>query len=224
MVGRTALVEGPLHLRRLGRIEIKSGNPQTSFDPLNRAYSLSVQMGNQEQKATSLHLMAVAYRMLNKPQEVLRNEQDALKIWRSVGQKRGLAFSLNEMAKAQASLGNNKDALPNFEEALQIRREIGDKRGLGDTLIDIGNFSNERGDYDQALKTYKEALDLERDLSNPDYRTVLATMIPTDLAAEWQRVATSDNYFAFAEEHGGLDKVRTDPALRLLRLASLRGS
>src|SRR5580704_7468017 len=55
---------------------------------------------------------------------------------------------------------------------------------------------------------------LERDLSNPDYRTVLATMIPTDLAAEWQRVATLDNYLAFADRHGGLEKVLADPTLR----------
>ena len=150
----------------LGRIDIKSGDPQGSFDPLNRAYSLAVQMDNQEQKATSLHLMAVAYRMLSKPQEVLRNEQEAITIWRHVGQKRGLAFSLNEMANAQASLGQTKDAVANFQEALQIRRDIGDKRGLGDTLIDMGNFSDDRGDHDQALKMYKEALELERDIGN----------------------------------------------------------
>ena len=150
----------------LGRIEIKSGDSQGSFDPLNRAYSLAVQMDNQEQKATSLHLMAVAYRNLSKPQEVLRNEQEAITIWRHIGQKRGLAFSLNEMARAQASLGNTKDAAANFQEALQIRRDIGDKRGLGDTLIDMGNFSDDRGDHDQALKMYKEALELERDIGN----------------------------------------------------------
>jgi hypothetical protein len=56
---------------------------------------------------------------------------------------------------------------------------------------------------------------LERDLSNPDYRTVLATMIPTDLAAEWQRVATTDNYLAFSEQHGGQAQVLADPALRV---------
>ncbi len=163
----------------LGRIEIKSGNPQGSFDPLNRAFSLATQVDNQEQKATSLHLIAVAYRMLSKPQEVLNNEQQALKIWREIGQKRGLAFSLNEMAKAQASLGNNKDALPNFEEAMQIRREIGDKRGLGDTLIDMGNFSDYRGDHDQALKMYKEALDLERDLANEGMQAICLNNIGT---------------------------------------------
>ncbi|MGA8540027.1 MAG: tetratricopeptide repeat protein [Terriglobales bacterium] len=150
----------------LGRIQIKSGDSQGSFDPLNRAYSLAVQMDNQEQKATSLHLMAIAYRNLSKPQEVLRNEQDAIAIWRRIGQKRGLAFSLNAMAGAQASLGQNKDAMANYQEALQIRRDIGDKRGLGDTLIDMGNFSNAQGDYDQALKMYKQALELERDIGN----------------------------------------------------------
>jgi serine/threonine protein kinase/tetratricopeptide (TPR) repeat protein len=156
----------------LGRIEIKSGNPQGSFDPLNRAYSLAVQVDNQEQKAASLHLMAVAYRMLSKPQEVLRNEQEALIIWRRIGQKRGLAFSLNEIARAQASLGITKDAVSNFQEALQIRREIGDKRGLGDTLIDMGNFSDDRGNHDQALKMYKEALELERDIGNESLQAI----------------------------------------------------
>jgi eukaryotic-like serine/threonine-protein kinase len=156
----------------LGRIEIKSGDPQGSFDPLNRAYSLAVQVDNQEQKAASLHLMAVAYRMLGKPPEVLRNEQEALVIWRHIGQKRGLAFSLNELARAQASLGDSKDALSNFQEALQIRREIGDKRGLGDTLLDIGNFHDDRGDHDEALKMYKEALELERDIGNESLQAI----------------------------------------------------
>ncbi len=150
----------------MGRIEINSGNPQGGLDQLNRAYSLAVQLDNQEQKATSLHLMAVAYRILSKPEEVLRSEQEAITIWRQVGQKRGLAFSLNEMARAQAALGKTKEAVSNFQEALEIRREIGDKRGLGDTLIDMGNFSDDRGDHDEALKMYKDALQLERELGD----------------------------------------------------------
>jgi len=156
----------------LARIDIKSGDAQGSFDPLNRAYSLAVQVENQEQKATSLHLMGVAYRMLNKPQEVVREETDALAIWRQIGQKRGLAFSLNEMAKAQEALGKNKDALANFQEALQIRREIGDKRGLGDTLIELGNFYDAAGDHDQGLKMYKEALQMERDVGSEALQAV----------------------------------------------------
>ena len=56
--------------------------------------------------------------------------------------------------------------------------------------------------------------ELQRDLTSKDYLDVLATMIPTDLAAEWQRVATADNYHLFAKRHGGLEKVAADPTLK----------
>ena len=150
----------------MGRVQLKSGDPQGALEPLNHAYSLAVQMDNQEQKAMSLHLTAVAYRNLAKPEEVLRSEKEALTIWRQIGQLRGLAFSLNEMARAQATLGNARESMTNFGEALQIRRDIGDKRGLADTLIDMGNVTDDRGDHDGALKSYKEALQLEREIGN----------------------------------------------------------
>jgi serine/threonine protein kinase/tetratricopeptide (TPR) repeat protein len=150
----------------MGRLAIKSDNAQGALDPLNRALTLAVQLDNQEQKAATLHAMAVAYRMLNRPQDALRDDDDALTIWRSMGQKRGIASSLNEIARSEVLLGKNKEALDNFQEALQIRRDIGDKRGLGDTLIDLGNFYDDRGDHDQALKMYKESLQIERDIGN----------------------------------------------------------
>ncbi|MGA8660414.1 MAG: tetratricopeptide repeat protein, partial [Chthoniobacterales bacterium] len=132
----------------LGRLTTNSGDPQGSLDPLNRAYSLAIQVDNQEQKAASLHARAIAYRMLGKPADALRDEQEALTIWRRIGQKQGLASSLTEMAMAQALLGKARDALGNFRQALQVRREIGDKRGLGDTLVDMGDLVDDRGDHD----------------------------------------------------------------------------
>jgi eukaryotic-like serine/threonine-protein kinase len=170
----------------LGRVAIKSGDAQGSLDPLNRAYTLAIQMDNQEQKASSLHFMAVAYDMLNKPDESLRNEQEALTIWRSIGQKRGLALSLNQMASAQASLGKTKDALASYQEALDVRREIGDRRGLGDTLIDLANFYDDRGDHDQALKMYKEALQIERDLGDESLQAICLNNIGSSYSDKGQ--------------------------------------
>ncbi len=54
---------------------------------------------------------------------------------------------------------------------------------------------------------------LERDLTDSDYHAVLATMIPTDLRAEWQRVATPDNYRLF-EKRLGVEKLESDPTLQ----------
>jgi eukaryotic-like serine/threonine-protein kinase len=155
-----------------GRVAIKNGDPRASLDALNRGLTLSIQLENDEERGTSLHLMGVAYRMLNKPEEAWRNFQEALAIRRYIGQKRGIAFSLNEMAVVEESLGKPKDALVHYQEALQIRREIGDNRGLGDTLLDLGNFYDDRGDHNQALRMYKEALQLERDVGNEGLQAI----------------------------------------------------
>lgn len=55
---------------------------------------------------------------------------------------------------------------------------------------------------------------LERDLTSKEYAAVLATMIPTDLAAEWKRIGTPDNHEAFLQAHGGKEKVLADPQLK----------
>jgi outer membrane protein assembly factor BamB len=56
---------------------------------------------------------------------------------------------------------------------------------------------------------------LAADVHNPGYRKlVLEKMLITDLAAEWQRVATADNAESFLKKHGGRDKVLADPALK----------
>jgi tetratricopeptide (TPR) repeat protein len=83
-----------------GRIALTTGNVQASLEPLNRALSLSIQVGNDEEKATSLHAIGYAYESLNKPEEALRNYQQALEIRRKIGEKRGIAKSLNRMARA----------------------------------------------------------------------------------------------------------------------------
>src|SRR5437870_3324924 len=150
----------------LGRFEVESGNPQAGLESLSRALNLSVQLDNQEQKATSLQLIGYAYSVLNKSDDALRNSKEALAIWRQLGEKRGIADTLNNMARVEDSVGQNKDALGHFQEALEIRREIGDRRGLGDTFIDLGNFYAEHGNHDQALAMYKQSLQIQRDLGN----------------------------------------------------------
>ena len=55
---------------------------------------------------------------------------------------------------------------------------------------------------------------LEKDLGNPDYLKIVGKMIPTDLAAEWRRVATPDNHHLFAKQHGGTAAVTADAALK----------
>jgi outer membrane protein assembly factor BamB len=56
---------------------------------------------------------------------------------------------------------------------------------------------------------------LAGDVKSPAYRKLVTEkMLLTDLAAEWQRVATADNAESFLARHGGKEKVLADPDLR----------
>jgi tetratricopeptide (TPR) repeat protein/tRNA A-37 threonylcarbamoyl transferase component Bud32 len=159
-------------LTAVGRVLIRQRNPQASLEYLNRGLSLSIQLENDEAKATILQAIGVAYKRLNKSDDALRYYQESLAIKRRLGQKRGMAVSLNEIAQVQLSLGKLDEALASFTEALRLRREIGDKKGIGDTLIDLGGFYQGRGQYDDALKLIKESLQIQREVGNQNYEAL----------------------------------------------------
>jgi eukaryotic-like serine/threonine-protein kinase len=164
-------------LWKMGGVEIMSDNPQGSLDYLNRGLTLSIQQGNEEKKARILQATGIAYRLMNKPEEAMRNYQEALPIERRIGDKRGVAASLNEMAQVYALLGKGDAALASFNEAMQVRREIGAKKEIGDTLMDLGNFYEERGQHEQALKMLAESLQIQRDSDDKTYQAVLLNSI-----------------------------------------------
>jgi len=159
-------------LWQMGALEIMSGNAQAALDPLNKGLSLAVQVDNQEQKALILLAVGIAYRLLNKPADALRNYQESLAINEKIGQKRAMASDLNEMAQVQAMTGKSDLAIASLNRALQIRQEIGAKKEAGDSLIDLGNLYLDRGQYDQALKMYKESLDIQRDAGDQNYQAL----------------------------------------------------
>lgn len=71
--------------------------------------------------------------------------------------------------------------------------------------------------WEQRSEAYPLGIELRlvaHDVGDPDYLRVLGTMIPTDLAAEWRRVASPDNFATFVAAHGGPDQVAADPKLK----------
>ena len=155
-----------------GRVEIKRGNPQDSLEFLNSALAAAIQLDNQEEKASILQATGIAYKMLEKPAEALRNFQESLAIKRAIGQKKGIGSSLEEIAQVQMSTGQFDAALQSYQGALAIRREIGDKNGIGSTLIDLGDFYHDRGMQEKALPLFREALQIERELGNESYQAL----------------------------------------------------
>jgi serine/threonine protein kinase/tetratricopeptide (TPR) repeat protein len=153
-------------LLAMGRVEIEAGDAQAGLDYLNRAQSMAIELGNDEEKAQILQAIGVAYSVLNKPQDALQSFQQSLEIKRRLGLKKGIADSLEMIGQMEAVLGKNDAALKDFNEALQLRRDIGDKSGTGDVLNDIARFYNDHSQFDKALTLLKQALQIQVDAGN----------------------------------------------------------
>jgi len=153
-------------LLHLGILENRRNNPQAGLDYLNRGLTITVQLGNDEEKAAILEAIGNSYQGLSKPDDALRNYQDALDTRRRLGDKRGIAEALGWMAEVQQRLGRSEQALKSLEEAVALRREIGDKHGLGESLLDVGLLEESVGRYDEALNATKEALFMFRSVGD----------------------------------------------------------
>ncbi len=166
-------------LLAMGRVEIKSGNPQKGLDPLDQARHIAIDLDIQEQQALILQATGIAYKLMGKPAEALRNYEDSMAINQLLGQKRGVAASLEEIAQVQLSLGKPEEALKAYNDALKIRQEIGAKKEAGDTLNDLGDFYLERGQPDKALQMFKESLQIQRDAGDQTNQALCLSNIGT---------------------------------------------
>jgi serine/threonine protein kinase/tetratricopeptide (TPR) repeat protein len=164
-------------LLAMGRVEIEAGDAQAGLDYLNRAQSMAIELGNDEEKAQILQAIGVAYSVLNKPQDALQSFQQSLEIKRRLGLKKGIADSLEMIGQMEAILGKNDAALKDFNEALQLRRDIGDKSGTGDVLNDIARFYNDHSQFDKALALLKQALQIQMDSGNENSEAVALSNI-----------------------------------------------
>ncbi len=167
-----------------GRVELKAGNAQTGLDFLSRANDLAIRLDNNEQKADILQATGIAYGMLNKPDDALRNYNESLAIKKQIGDKRGEAASLEEIASVEDSSGHPDEALASYKESLALRRAIDDTSGIGNTLIDMGSFYHDHGKPADALTYFTQALQIERELGNESNQALCLNNIGTMHLAE----------------------------------------
>jgi serine/threonine protein kinase/Tfp pilus assembly protein PilF len=149
-----------------GTMEVSAGNANAALEALGNAQRLAVQFDNNEAKAQVLYATGMAYELLNKSEESLRNFRQAIEINKTLGNKGGVANSLREVANVQASVGQSDAALASYQQALDLDREIGAKKNIGATYIDMGVLFEGRGQFDKALQYYKDSLQIQRDLGD----------------------------------------------------------
>ena len=118
------------------------------------------------QEATINLSLGRASDVLGKKQEALDYFQQALTIFREVGDRRGKGMTLSNLGSVYDNLGKKQEALDYFQQALTINREVGDRGNEGTTLSNLGLVYNSLGKKQEALDFYQQALTISREVGD----------------------------------------------------------
>ena len=114
--------------------------------------------------------------------------QEALSLYRDVGDRRGEAKVHNNLGPIHLSNGYHRDALDAYQKSLQIFREIGGPQNEAILHHNIGSVHRYKGSYSEALAACRQALTIYRDIGDlPGEAEVL-----NDIGAIYQSVACYD--------------------------------
>jgi tetratricopeptide (TPR) repeat protein len=96
----------------------------------------------------------------------IKKFEEALRLWRSAGDRTGEAFALKEIGAVYNSLGESRKALESYNQALPLWRETGNRLGEAVTLNNIGIVYNTLGENQKALESLNQGLSLHRAIGN----------------------------------------------------------
>ncbi|WP_333374309.1 tetratricopeptide repeat protein [Microcoleus sp. N9_B4] len=88
--------------------------------------------------------------------------EEALKLYRAVGDRRGEANTLHNVGNVYSGLGEKQKALEYYSQSLALRRAVGDRGGESDTLHNIGFVYSDLGEKQKALEYLNQFLSLMR--------------------------------------------------------------
>jgi len=92
--------------------------------------------------------------------------EEALKISREIGDRRGEGAKLGNMGNTYSHLSEPRKAIEYYEQALKISREIGDRRGEGNRLGELGDAYSHLGEPRKAIEYYEQALKISREIGD----------------------------------------------------------
>lgn len=83
---------------------------------------------------------------------------NALGLFRQLGDKRGIARSIHGLGLVAQYTGDRQQAGERYERSLALFREVGDEHGVADVLADQGVMAREQNDPQRAMERLEESL------------------------------------------------------------------
>jgi CHAT domain-containing protein/tetratricopeptide (TPR) repeat protein len=144
-------------LNALGLVALDAGQPGEALEPFQSA--LGRRPPGSRGRAVTLASLGVAYRGLGRMEEARRAYEEALAIFRGLGDSREQASSLGDLGRLEVAAGQDVAALGDFDRALSLFRALADPPDMAWVLEGKAWVLSRRGDLEGALKLMQEALD-----------------------------------------------------------------
>jgi CHAT domain-containing protein/tetratricopeptide (TPR) repeat protein len=117
-------------------------------------------------EALNLNNIGQIYRNQGQDEKALTLYQQALAIYKEIGNRLGQGITLNNIGQVYDNLRQYEQALNFHQQALAIYKEEGDKAGIGVALSNIGQVYEQQNKLSQALNLYQQALAIHREIGD----------------------------------------------------------
>jgi len=137
--------------------------------------------------------------------EAFASWEQALALYRGMGDRQGEASSLGNLGLAYDSLGQYQRAIDFHEQHLTIAREIGDRKGEASSLGNLGNAYRSLGQYQRAIDFHEQYLTIAREIGDrKGEASSLGNLgLAYDSLGQYQRVIDfHEQYLTIAREIG----------------------
>jgi tetratricopeptide (TPR) repeat protein len=128
-------------------------------------------------RARALHVAGELLGWINKPEDYLRFAQEAVAIYRDLGDSRGIAAALQELGWAELQLGQLVRARTQLAEARRLSIGLGDRQKAGECSNGLGMLALLENRLEQARPLFEDALGTFKDLSNTYWVALLELIV-----------------------------------------------
>ena len=158
-----AMLEEADNLREFGVLDNANRLMNCAGILLDRNNNSSVAFSRQA-AANILNAQAIQQHRISQFREALQSWEEALTIYKEIGDRQGEAASIGNLGLACYSLGQYHKAIKFHHQSCKVSRKIGDRQQEANSLGNSGLAYYSLGQYHPAIKDHEQSLVIKREI------------------------------------------------------------
>src|SRR3954462_7400760 len=149
------------------RLTVRAANSATLAGSYQMRLEVKAAATAQDRQRIAAERWVLEARELRKqPEQAIDKLQQALSVWRELGDQYWAARSLYGIGYSYSNLSHYEKAIEYYEQALTIYREVKNRAGEGMTLGTMGSAYSSLGRYEKVIEFNEQALAIYREVKD----------------------------------------------------------